>query len=58
MAEEAQAPMPSEWTVDLVNATVALWDDSEASNAEADHLKFVSQALHMFNPNPIRHPPE
>jgi len=50
--------MPSEWTVDLVNATVALWDDSEASNAEADHLKFVSQALHMFNPNPIHHPPQ
>jgi hypothetical protein len=48
--------MPSEWTVDLVNATVALWDDSEPSKAEADRLKFVSQALYTFNPNPIRHP--
>jgi hypothetical protein len=55
LAEEAQAPMPSEWTVDLVNATVALWDDSEPENADADCLQFVGQAT--FNPN-TKHQPQ
>ncbi len=45
LAEEAEAPMPSEWTIDLVNATVALWDDSAPEEADADRLQFVCQAL-------------
>ena len=56
LAEEAEAPMPSEWTIDLVNATVALWDDSAPEETDADRLQFVCQDIFMLDFNPKPHP--
>ena len=56
LAEEAEAPMPSEWTIDLVNATVALWDDSGSEETDSDRLQFVCQLVLTFDFNPKPNP--
>jgi hypothetical protein len=48
--------MPSEWTIDLVNATVALWDDSGAEETDSDRLQFVCQLVLTFDFNPKPNP--